>query len=249
MRQFFSWRIWLALGSLVGLVLLLRVMLPADAGDKPSSADVTDSTVDNATGSATDSAIDKTERTVDFVSFVYLVQPGNRFFVRDGVVNGSADVIIDGQRTMRLLEGIPGELDCPEYRAIGKCVVVADLLGDAVIWFALVPVQPGLKVQAAPIVEVMADGVMRLESGWLVRSASSIDRRCDTETGSLNEFIRDFGPESTTIIDVGTQEITAVVCATADPDESTTTSSPASTATSTPAVSTTIAVDTIPEEG
>jgi len=248
MRQFFSWRIWLALGSVVGLVVLLRVMLPADAGDKPSSADVTDSTVDNATGSATDSAIDdKTDRTVDFVSFVFQVQPGNRFFVRDGVVNGSADVIIDGQRTMRLLEGIPGELDCPEFREIGKCVVVADLLGDAVIWFALVPVQPGLKVQAAPIVEVMADGVMRLESGWLVRSASSIDRRCDTETGSLSEFIRDFGPESTTIIDVETQEITAVVCATADPDESTTTSSPAST--STAAVSTTIEVDTIPEEG
>lgn len=202
MRQFFSWRIWLALGSLIGLVLLLRLVLPAGAADGPPP-----------TGPAA--------RTIDFVAFVYQVQPGSRFFILDGVVNGSADVIIDGQRTMHLVQGTPGELNCPDFEKIGKCVVVADLLGDAVVWFELVPVQPGYKIDAAPIVEILDGGVVRLESGWLIGSATSVDRRCDDETGSLTEFIRDHGEASTTIIDVATQRVTAVVCANADEPSST----------------------------
>ncbi len=204
MRQFFSWRVWFAFAALVGLTLLLKVVLPADAS-KQSVAN------------------GPPERTVDFVSFIYQVQPGTRFFILDGVVSGSADVIIDGQRTMHIVEGTPGAINCPDYEEIGRCVVVADLLGDAVVWFEIVPVRPGYKVNAAPVVEIVDDTLVRLDNGWLIRTANSVDRRCKQETGSLSEFITNFGPGSTTIIDVATQKVSAVVCADTDPTESSTT--------------------------
>jgi hypothetical protein len=91
-------------------------------------------------------------------------------------------------------------------------VVLADLLGDAVIWFTLVPVETGFKVEAPPIVELLDDGIARLQNGWLVRMAGAVDRSCPQETGSLVEFLRDFGPKSTTIIDVAKQRITQVKC-------------------------------------
>ncbi|MEO7399010.1 MAG: hypothetical protein ABIW84_10635 [Ilumatobacteraceae bacterium] len=197
MRQFFSWRIWLAFAALIGVAVLLRVVLPAGATEEQEQ-----------TGPA--------DRMIDFVSFVFVVEPSERFFLLDGVVNGSADVIIDGQRTMHLVDGTPGTINCPEYEEIGKCVVVADLLGDAVVWFEFVPVQPGYKVNAAPIIEILPDGLVRLDNGWVLRTAATVDRRCDAETASLAEFLRDHGTASTTIIDVATQRVAAVVCADRD---------------------------------
>jgi len=202
MRQFFSWRIWVTLASLLGLLVLLRVVLPAGA-----------TTDEQPTGPP--------ERMIDFVSLVYVVQPAGRFFMLDGIVNGSADAIIDGQRTMHIVEGTPGAINCPEYREIGKCVVVADLLGDAVVWFDLVPRQPNLKAYAAPVVDILDDGFVRLADGWVLKGANSIDRRCKQETGSLREFIDTYGPGSTTIIDVATQRVTAVVCSDTDATETT----------------------------
>ena len=90
--------------------------------------------------------------------------------------------------------------------------MLADLLGDAVIWFALVPVGDGLKVEAPPIVGLLDDGIAQLANGWRVPHASVVTRSCPQETTSLSEFLRDFGPESTTIIDVAKQQITQVKC-------------------------------------
>lgn len=197
MRQFFSWRIWAAFGALVLLAVTLKVVLPAGA----------------AKTAATPAG--PPERTVQFVSLVYAVQPSNTFAVNDGIVTGSADLVLDGQRTMHIVQGTLGEIDCPNYTKVGQCVVLADLLGDGVIWFALVPVESGFKVNAPPIVELLGDGIARLKNGWLVRMASAVDRSCKNgqETGSLVEFLRDYGPQSTTIIDVAKQRITQVKCA------------------------------------
>ncbi|HRE02974.1 MAG TPA: hypothetical protein PLV68_16870, partial [Ilumatobacteraceae bacterium] len=136
-----------------------------------------------------------------------------------------------------IVEGTPGSISCPDYREVGRCVVVADLLGDAVVWFELVPRQPNEKVTTAPIVEILDDGYVRLANGWVVRHANRVDRRCSQETGSLSEFIATFGLASTTIIDVATQRVTAVVCADTEAIETTTTRAPATT-TSIPAETT-----------
>jgi hypothetical protein len=194
MRQFFSWRVWGAFGALVLLALTLKVVLPASAAKTDSKPK------------------GPTERTVQFISLVYAVQPSNNFAVNDGIVTGSADLVLDGQRTMHVVQGTLGDMDCPNYTKVGQCVVLADLLGDAVIWFALVPVQTGFKVEAPPIVELLDNGVARLENGWLVPMASTVDRSCAQETTSLVEFLHDYGPQSTTIIDVAKQRITQVKC-------------------------------------
>jgi len=208
MRQFFSWRIWAALGAVIGLALLWKVASPGPG----------------ITATAPDG---QKARTVQFVSLVYTVKPSVGFAVSDGVVTGSADLVLDGQRTMHLVAGTPGDIACDDLTDIGRCVVLADLLGDAVVWFTLQPVQTGLKVDAPPIVELLEDGIARLKNGWLVPYDSAVERKCgDNETGSLAEFIDEFGPQSTTIIDVARQRITQVVCAGAEPEPTTTTTTP-----------------------
>ena len=193
MRQFFSWRIWGAFIALAVLAVSLKVVLPAGARSDPAN-------------------IGPTPRTVQFVSRVYLVKASNTFTVNGGSVSGSAEFILDGQRTMHIYQGTPGEITCDDYTVIGRCVVLADLLGDAVVWFALVPVETGLKVVAPPIVALLDDGIAQLSNGWLVPHANAVDRSCPAETDSLTEFIRDFGPQSSTIIDVSRHQIVQVKC-------------------------------------
>jgi len=208
MRQFFSWRVWAAFAAVVGLALLWRAVAPdggvsgtAPSGPKP--------------------------RTVQFVSLVYTVKPSVGFSVAGGVVSGSADLVLDGQRTMHIVAGTPGDIGCDDLTDIGRCVVLADLLGDAVVWFTLQPVQTGLKVYAPPIAELLDDGIARLQNGWLVPFDSAVDRKCnDEEIPSLAEFIRDYGPGSRTVIDVAQQRITQVVCASDSPETTTTTTTP-----------------------
>jgi len=193
MRQFFSWRIWGAFVVLAVLAVTLKVVLPA--GAKKDTGPV-----------------GPTPRTVQFISLVFSVKTSDVFVMDDGIVSGEVDFILDGQRTMHIYQGTPGEITCPDYSGVGQCVVLADLLGDAVVWFALVPVSAGLRVEAPPIVALLDDGIAELANGWRVPHASVVDRSCPQETNSLSEFLRDFGPESTTIIDVSEQQITQVRC-------------------------------------
>jgi hypothetical protein len=204
MRQFFSWRLWAALAAIVVLALAWKTVAPG--------AGVT------AVGPG-----GPKQRTVQLVSLVYSVIPSEGFSVATGTVVGSADLVLDGKRTMHVYPGTLGEIACPDYTAIGRCVVLADLLGEAVVWFALAPVQTGLKVFAPPIVELLPNSVARLANGWLVPHANTVARRCDHDTASLADFIRTQGPGSTTVIDVITQRISQVVCATASAEPTTTT--------------------------
>jgi len=193
MRQFFSWRIWAAVAALVGLVVMLKFVLPASATKPAVSTGVVD-------------------RHIDFVSLVYVVRPAPDFVIHDGVVIGTADFVIDGQRTMHIAEGTFGDISCDNYQEVGRCVVVADLLGDAVVWFSLVPVAPGLRINAPPIIALLDGGFVRLQNGWVAKLAASVDRSCSQQTGSLAEFVRRFGPASTTVIDLSKQRITIVKC-------------------------------------
>ena len=194
MRQFFTWRIWAAFGALAGLALLLLVVLPdSAASNEPASSGIE-------------------PRQIDFIALVFQVTTSDDFLINDDVVtSGSADLVIDGQRTMHIFEGTLGSNDCPNS-GVAQCAVLADLLGEAVVWFALVPLQDGLKVAAPAIVDLLGNGIVQLSNGWLLRTAEQVDRKCAQETGSLSEFVSKFGPESVTAIDVSMQRITSVTC-------------------------------------
>ena len=80
-----------------------------------------------------------TKRNVDFVAQVYSFTGDPGFAMVQGKTNGELQLIIDGTRTMVIKPDTPGEISCNQLAEVGQCVVVADLLGDAVLWFALVP--------------------------------------------------------------------------------------------------------------
>ena len=64
----------------------------------------------------------------------------------EGVAANDTDLIIDGSRTLHIVADTPGVNDCPKFPKVGACAVVADLLGEAVVWFALVPLGPNRTV-------------------------------------------------------------------------------------------------------
>lgn len=88
-----------------------------------------------------------------------------------------------------------------------------DLLGEAVIWFAVLPQAERNTVELPPIVD-LEEGYARFENGWQIKYPPVIDRRCDGEDiVSFSDFLRRFGPGSTTVVDVGTQQVLRVTCA------------------------------------
>ena len=56
--------------------------------------------------------------------------------------------------------------------------VVADLLGEAVVWFALVPMSASPTSVQLPSIDTIDEGVATLVNGWQLRYAPVLDRRC-----------------------------------------------------------------------
>ena len=54
----------------------------------------------------------------------------------DGTATGEMRLALDATRTMVVKPGTPGEITCAKLAEINQCIVAADLLGDAVVWFA-----------------------------------------------------------------------------------------------------------------
>ena len=104
MRQFFSWRIWAAFAALIALAFALKTILPSASKD--------DAVVSGASA-----------RTIDFMAPVFQLQPSPDFSVTDGVVRGSADAVIDGNRTMHIVDGTLGSNSCTNITEVSACVV------------------------------------------------------------------------------------------------------------------------------
>ena len=110
-----------------------------------------------------------------------------------------------------MVEGTYGEITCEQLDQIGKCAVVADLLGDAVIWFSVVPLRGSDTVEMPAIVE-LDEGIATLENGWQVPYASVLERQCARDFGSFREMLDEVGTDFTSIYDIGDGELTDVVC-------------------------------------
>ncbi len=194
MRTLFSWRLWAALLALLGAALIVRVTTRQDAVVQAAAVPVPD------------------QHRIEFASWVYLVEASPDFAVINGVARGTADLVIDGQRTMHIFAGTRGVNTCADYLIPGKCAVLADLLGDAVVWFAMVPMHTDFKVAAPPIVDLLEGGYALLQNGWVIKVPDVVERRCPQETESLTDFRRRFGAASISLIDVSVQRLTAVQC-------------------------------------
>jgi hypothetical protein len=195
MRQIFSWRFVAALAALAGLALLLRTVL---LDDSPIQAVIDTEPVD---------------RQIDLVEGVQRVVWSEDFRVGiDGLTDGFADLTFDDGRQARIAPGTPGEIDCPGLEDDNACVVLADVLGDAIVWFSIQPRAPRGTVELPPIVDLQ-EGQALFENGWRLPYAPVIDRDCgDEDIPTFSDFLERFGPDSVSVVDLTTRRVVEVRC-------------------------------------
>ncbi len=83
----------------------------------------------------------------------------------------------------------PGEIECSQLAEIGQCVVLADLLGDAVLWFAIVPFEQSQNVTLPGIAKLDDQNVVELTNGWVLHRAAVVDIDC-TDDVSVAHRVR-----------------------------------------------------------
>ena len=154
------------------------------------------------------------ERRIDLIDLVESFALSDDFALdADGSTVGYADLTLEGDRVMRIAPGTPGSIECTDLRLSNRCVVLADLVGDAVIWFAIRPRGPSDTVVLPPIVDLQ-DEYAIFDNGWQIRYPPVIRRNCADEfdVTSFSDFLRRFGPNSTSIVDLDSRQVTEVVC-------------------------------------
>lgn len=206
MRQIFSVRFFAAVGAVVGLFFLLttifatREAIDGDGGDTPTVL----------------------QRDIDFAEQVFSATNPGFGIDDDGLAANDTELIIDAQRRVRIVAGTPGESHCDVHGGPGSCALVADLIGEGIVWFALVPDGPGTTIEF-PAIDVLDDGRAVLVNGWVIPYAPVLDRRCrderneDVEFSSYREFRDIMGDDFTSIYDTVERRLVAVVCRTRVP--------------------------------
>lgn len=195
MRQFASWRVWAA----ILLVVIALVWLRACVVDESSST-----------------TIDRTQsRRIDLISSTATIRSDAPWFVSDGVMSGDATVVLANGRVVRLTDGTLGESSCLFPDVLNACVLLADTLGEGVVWFALLPAPASASTELElPAIATLLDGVTyaRLDNGWEVPLLDRVIRRCDVETPNLTSFVQRFAGRHVTIVDLERAEVSAVRC-------------------------------------
>jgi hypothetical protein len=194
-RQFFSWRYWAAVG---GLVVLLLVLLTFRDDGSPVTV------VEQAN-----------TRRIDLIARTSTVRSDGSWSVADGVSRGNATAVLQNGRILIIADGTLGQSSCLSPEIPDSCVMLADTLGDGIVWFALIPAPPtdSTEVELPPIEELL-DGVTyaRLSNGWEVPLLDKVVRRCEDETPNLAGFLDRFGDDHVTIADLEAAQVSAVRC-------------------------------------
>jgi hypothetical protein len=199
MRQFFTWGFWLSLLSLVGLTAGLVVLTGVLRGNDASAVNVPVVVPGDP------------EREIDLIDLVYYASADPGFAFVDGVTTGTMRIEIDGFRTMIIPTGTPGENRCAAIDQLAKCAVAADLLGDSVLWFSLVPIDRDI-VTLPAMTEVLKSNRARLANNWIVRRADVVKRNCSDDTLSLRDFIQRYGDAAVSSFDIRRQQLISVTC-------------------------------------
>ncbi len=195
MRQIFSVRFFAAVGGVVGLFFLLMTIF--------ATREVIEGGDDSAAGVEL--------HKIDFVEQVFSSRNEQFALNADGSAVNDTELILDPSRSLRIVTDTPGVDHCPAFPAVGGCAVVADLLGEAVVWFALVPSGANRTVDL-PAIDTLDDGLATLVNGWQLPFAPVLDRRCDEEFSSYREFRDVLGDDFTSVYDIDERRIVAVEC-------------------------------------
>lgn len=201
MRQFVTWQFWVTIAVLVGLTAGVWVLVRDDA--EATATAVVDVDAE---------AVPEGGRRIDLILPVYgaLADPG--FAIVDGKATGWMQLAIDGYRTVKIAPGTPGENRCAALDQFVSCAVAADVLGESVMWFSILPRGPRDTVELPAPREFQDGDRLLLANGWSVVHAPRVKRTCAEETGSLDEFIDTFGDAASTSFGFAEQAVVAVTC-------------------------------------
>ena len=153
---------------------------------------------------------------ISYTASVVTIQADANWAVKNGFTTGSARLAMDDGRTLFLAEAIPAEVTCTDRTTSNACVLLAEMLGDAPVWFALTPAKgddPTTRLDLPPIVDMLKNGDEAvLANGWIVPLATPTKRVCDTATSSLRDFIERFSEKMQVSLNLATDEIDTVRC-------------------------------------
>ena len=159
MRQLMSWRTWAAIGVL--LVLATVVQLLTSRGPRGSGEE----------------GVQPSERRVNAIASVMSLQSSEAFAIIDGVTVGSASLTLDDGRVVTIARDTPGEIDCADRTTPAACVLLANMLGEGIVWYALVNSDgPSVRTLVVPTLVDMVDGgdVGVLANDWYVPLADGV---------------------------------------------------------------------------
>jgi len=175
-------------------------------------------------GTSSTISVTQTLHKIDLVASINAINVDSGWSQEGNFTTGGAmRVSLDDLRTVTVLEGTMTDdyssfSTCTDFITPNACVLLADMLGDAVIWFALVPSDEiaGRELLTLPgLVDMQANGDEGiLRSGWVVKLATPVKRECgDTATSSLRDFITRFPDQlSKTIVNLTTDNVVSVKC-------------------------------------
>lgn len=206
MREILSLRF---VATVLALILSVVAVSRIAGGDDTDGGSVVDA------GSSGEVELDRVRR-IDLVDVVADIESENGrfgtagFTVVDGVAPLTARLILDELRAVDIVAGTPGVDNCPVSRRVGRCAVLADMLGEAVLWFSLVPVDAGMIELGT--VTAFDDEWAVLSDGFALPHADVFVRRCATEFESFTQWRRELGDDYVTVYSLAERELTDVVC-------------------------------------
>lgn len=197
MRQFVTVGFWASLLALAvlswGLVAFARDDEPTQA---PEAAPATPE-----------------DREIDLIAMVFAAQADPGFDIVDGRAVGDLQIRVDGFRYMNIRTGTAGENRCAALAELATCAIAVDLLGEAVLWFSIVPLSPRNLVELPAPVGFRDGSKLQLANDWIVPHADVVRRDCEEDTTSLTDFMDQFGERATSVFSLDDQQVVRVVCA------------------------------------
>lgn len=163
-------------------------------------------------------------RKIDLVASVNSVSTDVGWSQEGGLTSsGAMRLALDDLRVLTIAEGtLVDDYDavpaCTDFVTPNACVLLADMLGESVVWFALVPADKanGMQYLTLPgLIDMQANGDEGiLRNGWVVKLATPVKRDCgDIDTATLRDFITRFPDEaSTSLVNMTTDNVVSVVC-------------------------------------
>lgn len=157
------------------------------------------------------------EKNIELVAIVSKFSQGQGWRLENGRTIGDATASLDDGRTVFIAAETPGELDCTDVTVKSSCVMLANMFGDSVMWFAITETngeKPDRVLELPSLVD-MLDGGDRgvLANGWIVRLAIGTKKTCGDDAGTLRDFINSYAPDkSISKMNLITDEVDEVVC-------------------------------------